>query len=139
GYNFSQINTAEIVSHLNRHLFRNTSNERYATMFFAVYDTERRRLSYTNAGHPPPIYISGSRVERLETGGMVVGLIDDVPFAQGTIEIDPGALLTAYSDGLIEPEDVHGVAFGTERLIEVVKHDQEALVQLTAVAMMRRA
>jgi sigma-B regulation protein RsbU (phosphoserine phosphatase) len=139
GYNFSQINTAEIVSHLNRHLFRNTSNERYATMFFAVYDTERRCLSYTNAGHPPPIYISGNRVERLETGGMVVGLFDDVPFAQGTIEIDPGALLTAYSDGLIEPENVYGEEFGTERLIEVAKHDLNASPQLIADAMMRAA
>jgi sigma-B regulation protein RsbU (phosphoserine phosphatase) len=139
GYNSSQINTAEIVSHLNRHLFRNTSNERYATMFFAVYDTERRCLSYTNAGHPPPIYISGNRVERLETGGMVVGLFDDVPFAQGTIEIDPGALLTAYSDGLIEPENVYGEEFGTERLIEVAKHDLNASPQLIADAMMRAA
>jgi sigma-B regulation protein RsbU (phosphoserine phosphatase) len=139
GYNSSQINTAEIVSHLNRHLFRNTSNERYATMFFAVYDTERRCLSYTNAGHPPPIYISGSRVERLETGGMVVGLFDDVPFAQGTIEIAPGALLTAYSDGLIEPENVYGEEFGTERLIEVAKHDLNASPQLIADAMMRAA
>jgi sigma-B regulation protein RsbU (phosphoserine phosphatase) len=139
GYNSSQINTAEIVSHLNRHLFRNTSNERYATMFFAVYDTERRCLSYTNAGHPPPIYISGSRVERLETGGMVVGLFDDVPFAQGTIEIDPGSLLTAYSDGLIEPENVYGEEFGTERLIEVAKHDLNASPQLIADAMMRAA
>src|ERR1019366_5638884 len=108
GKNDSQINTAEIVSHLNRHLYRNTSDERYATFFFAVYDTETRRLSYTNAGHLPPLYISGSRVERLETGGMVVGLFDDALYEQGTIEIDPGGLLIAYSDGLVEPENMYG-------------------------------
>jgi sigma-B regulation protein RsbU (phosphoserine phosphatase) len=137
GYNPSPLNTAEIVSHLNRHLFRNTSDERYATLFFGVYDTETHRLNYTNAGHPPPIHISGSRVARLETGGMVVGLFDDVPFAQGTIEIDPGGLLIAYSDGLIEPENVYGEEFGTERLIDVAKEDEDASPQLIAAALMR--
>ena len=139
GYSPLQLNTAEIVSHLNRHLYRNTSDERYATVFFAVYDTETRRLKYTNAGHLPPVYISGSRVERLETGGMVVGLFNDVPFAQGTIEIDPGGLLIAYSDGLIEPENVYGEEFGTERLIEVARHDQDASPHIIADAMMRAA
>ena len=52
----------------------------------------------------------------LETGGMVVGLFNDVPFEQGTVEIEPGALLIAYSDGLIEPENVYGEEFGTDRL-----------------------
>jgi sigma-B regulation protein RsbU (phosphoserine phosphatase) len=139
GYSPSQLNTAEIVAHLNRHLFRNTSDERYATLFFGVYDTQTRRLNYTNAGHPPPAYICGSRVERLETGGMVVGLFNDVPFAQGTIEIDPGGLLIAYSDGLIEPENVYGEEFGTERLIDVAKRNKGTSPQAIADALMRAA
>ena len=76
---------------MNRHLFRNSSEERYATFFLGVYDTQTRKLSYTNAGHLPPLYICGGRVRRLETGGMVVGLFNDVPFEQGTVEIEPGA------------------------------------------------
>ena len=139
GKNYSQINTAEIVSHLNRHLYRNSSDERYATFFLAVYDTETRRLSYTNAGHLPPLYISGSRVERLETGGMVVGLFNDVPFEQGTIEIEPGGLLIAYSDGLIEPENVYGEEFGAERLIEVAMRNRDASPHVIAEAMMQAA
>jgi len=135
----SQLHTDEIVSHLNRHLFRNTTDERYATFFFAVYDTETRRLSYTNAGHLPPLYISGGHVERLETGGMVVGLFNEVPFAQGTIDIDPGGLLIAYSDGLIEPENVYGEEFGTDRLIEVAVENQNASPTVIAEAMMRAA
>jgi len=137
GYNPSPLNTAEIVSHLNRHLYRNTSDERYATLFFGVYDTQTRRLNYTNAGHPPPIHISGSRVARLETGGMVVGLFNDVPFAQGTIEINPGGVLIAYSDGLIEPENVYGEEFGTERLINLAKSNQDESPQAIADVLMR--
>ena len=139
GYQPSQLNTAEIVSHLNRHLFRNTSDERYATVFFGVYDTETRLLHYTNAGHLAPIYIAGGRVERLETGGMVVGLFSDVPFAQGTIEIEPGALLIAYSDGLIEPQNVYGEEFGTERMIQLVKRNQNESPQAIAAELMRAA
>ncbi|MBZ5697869.1 MAG: SpoIIE family protein phosphatase [Acidobacteriia bacterium] len=139
GKNYSQISTAEIVSHLNRHLYRNTTAERYATFFLAVYDTETRRLSYTNAGHLPPLYISGSRVERLETGGMVVGLFDDVPYEQGTIEIDPGGLLIAYSDGLVEPENVYGEEFGAARLIEVAMRNRDASSHDIADAMMHAA
>lgn len=134
-----ELNTAEIVSHLNRHLFRNTSDERYATLILGFYDTQTRRLNYTNGGHPPPIYICGGRVQRLETGGMVVGLFNDVPFEQGTIEIEPGGLLIAFSDGLIEPENVYGEEFGTERLIRVAKQNQNESPQAIADALMRAA
>jgi sigma-B regulation protein RsbU (phosphoserine phosphatase) len=121
------------------HLFRNTSNERYATFFFGVYDSETRQLHYTNAGHLPPVYISGGQVRRLETGGMVVGLFSDVPFQQGSVEIEHGALLVAYSDGLIEPENVYGEEFGTERLVEVAKNDRNESSHTIAEAMMHAA
>jgi phosphoserine phosphatase RsbU/P len=133
------IDTAEVIAHLNQHLYRNTSDERYATFFLAVYDVGKRRLAYTNAGHLPPLYISGSHVERLETGGMVVGLFNDVPFEQGIVEIDPGGLLIAYSDGLIEPDNVYGEEFGTQRLIEVAMRHRHDSPHLIAEAMMRAA
>jgi sigma-B regulation protein RsbU (phosphoserine phosphatase) len=139
GFSPSEIDTAKITSHLNRHLFRNTSDERYATFFFAVYDTETRRLKYTNAGHPPPIYLCGDHVALLETGGTVVGLFNDVPYEQGSIEIQPGGMLIAYSDGLVEPENKHGEEFGTERLIEVIKLHRQESSHLIADAMMRAA
>src|SRR5580704_8242748 len=139
GIHLDQIDTAEIVSHLNLHLFRNTSDERYATVFFGVYDTVTRQLHYTNAGHLPPIYISGGKVRRLETGGMVVGLFNDVPFEQGSVEIEHGGILVAYSDGLIEPENVYGEEFGTTRLIDVATRNKDASSHAIAEAMMHAA
>jgi sigma-B regulation protein RsbU (phosphoserine phosphatase) len=139
GIHHEQIDTAEIVSHLNLHLFRNTSDERYATVFFGVYDAETRQLHYTNAGHLPPIYICGGKVRRLETGGMVVGLFNDVPFEQGSVEIEHGGMLVAYSDGLIEPENVYGEEFGTTRLIDVATRNKDASSHAIAEAMMRAA
>jgi phosphoserine phosphatase RsbU/P len=139
GTHHEQIDTAEIVSHLNLHLFRNTSDERYATCFFGVYDAETRQLHYTNAGHLPPVYVSGDKVRRLETGGMVVGLFNDVPFEQGAVEIEHGGMLVAYSDGLIEPENVYGEEFGTTRLIDVATRNENTSARSIAEAMMRAA
>jgi phosphoserine phosphatase RsbU/P len=135
----ADISTAEIMSHLNRHLFRNSSDERYATFFFCVYDTQSRQLIYTNAGHPPPVYIHGDCIVKLETGGMAVGLFDDVPFEQGVVSIEPGGLLMAYSDGLIEPENVYGEEFGTQRLINIALHAGQSSSHAIAEAMMHAA
>jgi sigma-B regulation protein RsbU (phosphoserine phosphatase) len=139
GIPHEQIDTAEIVSHLNLHLFRNTSDERYATCFFGVYDAETRQLHYTNAGHLPPVYICSGKARRLETGGMVVGLFNDVPFQQGAVEIEHGGILVAYSDGLIEPENVYGEEFGTTRLIDVATRNKDASSHAIAEAMMHAA
>ena len=118
--------TAEMVARLNRHLYLNTSDDRYATLFYAVYDSAAHTLSYTNAGHLPPLYIVGERVSKLEEGGMVIGLFDDCTFGQGTVEVEPGSLLLAYSDGITEPENVYGEEFGVGRVIELVKRHREA-------------
>jgi sigma-B regulation protein RsbU (phosphoserine phosphatase) len=139
GAHHEEIDTAEIISHLNLHLFRNTSDERYATVFFGVYDTETRQLHYTNAGHLPPVYVCGEKVRRLETGGMVVGLFNDVPFQQGAVEIEHGGMLVAYSDGLIEPENVYGEEFGTTRLVDIAIRNKDASSHVIAESMMRGA
>ena len=139
GAHREDIDTAEIVAHLNLHLFRNTSSERYATFFFGVYDSETRQLHYTNAGHLPPIYLCGSNVRLLETGGMVVGLFNDVPFQQGAVEIAHGGMLVAYSDGLIEPENVYGEEFGAERLTAVAQRNRDSSSHVIAEAMMHAA
>ncbi len=117
--------TAELVTRLNRHLFLNTSDDRYATLFYAVYDSATRLLHYTNAGHLPPLLVAGERVQKLEEGGMVVGLFDDCVYDQGCVTVEPGSLLVAFSDGITEPENVYGEQFGARRLAaEVVRHRQ---------------
>ncbi len=70
---------------------------------------------------------------------MVVGLFSDVPFQQGAIEIEHGGMLVAYSDGLIEPENVYGEEYGTERLIDVASSNRENSPHVIAEAMMLAA
>ena len=114
--------TAEVVSRVNQHLFNNTSDDRYATLFYAVYDSSEKTLTYTNAGHLPPFFLTDGRVESLDQGGTVVGLFDDARYAECTRKVASGSLLVAFSDGLTEPESVYGEEFGIERLkSEVVR------------------
>jgi phosphoserine phosphatase RsbU/P len=112
--------TSQVVEILNRHLFLNTSDDRYATLFYAEYDAPSRTLRYTNAGHCAPFFVSGTNVKKLDEGGTVVGLFDHADYQQGTVQADPGALLVAFSDGLLEPENVYGEEFGAARLVAEV-------------------
>jgi sigma-B regulation protein RsbU (phosphoserine phosphatase) len=120
--------TAKVVERLNLHLVRSTADDRFATLFFAIYDSATHVLRYTNAGHLPPLCFTGDKVKKLEEGGTVIGIFEDCEYEQGSITIAPGSLLLAYTDGLVEPENVYGEEFGHKRVIEeVLRHRQARL------------
>ena len=109
-----------ILSLLNRHLYRSTQPEKYATLFLAHYDAGTAQLTYSNAGHLPPLVLGrDGRIRRLDCGGTVVGLMDGMRYEEDRFTMQPGDLLVAYSDGITEPENDFG-EFGEERLMEVV-------------------
>jgi sigma-B regulation protein RsbU (phosphoserine phosphatase) len=111
---------AQMLWLLNRHLFQSTQPEKYATLFLGFYDDVKHRLTYSNAGHLPPIILSRSgSVRRLETGGTVVGLFPDRDYEEETVELYPGDIFIAFSDGMTEPENEFG-EFGEARLIETI-------------------
>ncbi|HEX4007409.1 MAG TPA: SpoIIE family protein phosphatase [Acidobacteriaceae bacterium] len=112
---------ARILALLNRHLYRSTQPEKYATLFLSHYDGLTRRLVYSNGGHLPPLLLrADDTVTRLDRGGCVVGLLDDLHWEQGIEHFAPGDILIAYSDGITEPENDFG-EFGEERLVEIVR------------------
>jgi sigma-B regulation protein RsbU (phosphoserine phosphatase) len=117
----TQLSTARVVDRLNRQIYANTPLEKYVTFFFAVYDARTRNLSYTNAGHLPPVLFRDGKVERLRTGGTVVGLFPSVTYEGGEIRLEPNDLLLAYTDGITEPENTYGEEFGEHRLLEVAR------------------
>ncbi len=123
---------ATLVERLNNHLFKNTSDDRYATFFYAVYDTESRMLTYTNAGHLAPFFVNDAGVQQLDDGGTVVGLFEDPPYTQGSLKVAPGSVLVAFSDGLTEAENVYGEEFGMQRLKEEVMRQRSASPQRLA-------
>jgi sigma-B regulation protein RsbU (phosphoserine phosphatase) len=111
----------KVLSMLNRHLYRTTQPEKYATLFLAHYNSNTRKLLYSNAGQLPPFVLcANGTVRRLDRGGSVIGLLNNLEYEEGTVTLDPGDILIAYSDGVTEPENEFG-EFGEERLIEMVK------------------
>ena len=110
-----------ILALLNRHLYRSTQPEKYATLFLAHYDARSARLTYSNAGQLPPLVLrpDGS-VRRLDCGGTVVGLLDGMEYEQETIQMRSGDIMVAYSDGVTEPENDFG-DFGEDRMMDVVR------------------
>lgn len=109
-----------ILSLLNRHLYRSTQPEKYATLFLAHYDARSAMMTYSNAGQLPPLVLGADGgIRRLEVGGTVVGLMDGMHYEEGRFRMQVGDIMVAYSDGVTEPENDFG-EFGEERLMEVV-------------------
>jgi phosphoserine phosphatase RsbU/P len=130
------LSTAELVARLNKHLVRNTGDDRFATFFIAVYDSATRNLRYTNAGHLPSFLICRDSALHLDKGGMVLGVLEDCSYEEGSVVVAPDSLLVGYSDGLVEPENVYGEEFGIRRLQQAAVHVQGAAPQIVAESLM---
>jgi sigma-B regulation protein RsbU (phosphoserine phosphatase) len=130
----AEFSPAGLVGLLNQQLYRSTPAEKYATLFLSNYDGRSRLLTYTNAGHLPPVLIGrDGSVRRLDCGGTVVGLFDGLSFEQSSIEMHDGDVFLAFSDGVTEPENDFG-EFGEERLISLVRdHRHEPLPRITGI------
>jgi sigma-B regulation protein RsbU (phosphoserine phosphatase) len=128
---------SRIMSLLNRHLFRSTQPEKYATLFLAHYNSATSVLTYSNAGQLPPFVLGrDGSVRRLEEGGTVVGLMDGMHFDEGRVMMAPGDIFIGYSDGVTEPENDFG-DFGEARLLEVVaRYRDEPLHAISAQVML---
>jgi phosphoserine phosphatase RsbU/P len=134
-----RLSTAELVARLNKHLVRNTGDDRFATFFIAVYDSATRSLRYTNAGHLPSFLVCHGASVHLDKGGMVLGVVDDYDYEEGFLTVGPDALLIGYSDGLVEPENVYGEEFGIRRLEETAVRLQGAAPLMVAESLMAAA
>jgi sigma-B regulation protein RsbU (phosphoserine phosphatase) len=119
------LSTARMVSDLNQQLHATTSPEKYATFCFALYDEESGTVSYTNAGHLPPILIRNGTATTLDVNGTVVGAFPFSKYDESRIQLNAGDLLLCYTDGITEPENEYGEMFGEERLIELVSKNAD--------------
>jgi sigma-B regulation protein RsbU (phosphoserine phosphatase) len=114
------LSTAVMVSRLNKLLYANTSPEKYATFYFALYDEMSQTLTYTNAGHLQPILLRKGVPELLEVTGTVVGAFPFSLYEERNIQLASGDVLVAYTDGMIEPENEYGEMFGEQRLTDLL-------------------
>jgi sigma-B regulation protein RsbU (phosphoserine phosphatase) len=105
---------------VNRQVYGSSLADRYATLFYGVFDSSTRTVRYVNAGHNPPMIIrrDGS-TEWLETGGAPVGMFADWMYEEASVRLNPGDLLLAYTDGVVEALNPEGEEWGVEGLRRV--------------------
>ena len=113
---------AEVVGRLNQFLHRSVEPGKFVTAFLGVLDGRSGRLVYCNAGHNEPLLVGADgAVTRLETGGLILGILEHSPYETGETVLEPGGRLVLYTDGVTEAANEADEQWGEERLIELLR------------------
>jgi serine phosphatase RsbU (regulator of sigma subunit) len=98
--------------------------ELFVTVFYGILDIETGELSYANGGHIPPVIIrQGGQIASVpHTGGMAIGVLSDLSYAEGRIVLQPNDTLFLYTDGISEAMDSEGHEFSDERLLSSLEN-----------------
>jgi phosphoserine phosphatase RsbU/P len=129
---------AEALGRINKTVCQNVPEGKYVTFVAARLDVASGRITYVNAGHNAPLLIrADGAIELLEEGGMVLGMFESVPYAEGIVELRSGDTLFIYSDGVTETFNPEGEEYGEDRLMSAVKRCRgvdAATIQKTILA-----
>jgi len=113
---------ADLVGRMNLYACSNSQNgRRFTTAFIGEYDPATHTLAYVNAGHNPPLLRRKSgAIEKLDQGGIPLGILESAPYAEGSAVLQSGDWLVIFTDGLVEAENARGEEYGEQRLLFVV-------------------
>lgn len=134
------LESARLIARLNVQICRHSPGSRFITFFYGLYDPKDGSLEYVNAGHLPPMLRRASGViDRLDGGGMALGMFDHATYETGHVTINPGETLVLYTDGITEAENRSGRAFEDSGLEAIVvarasEAEPEALARAIIVA-----
>jgi sigma-B regulation protein RsbU (phosphoserine phosphatase) len=114
-----------VLAGLNKSFPMEEHNNKYLTVWYGVYKTSTRELTYAKGGHPPPLLLTTAQgdppsVKRLDSSGLVVGGFPDVSFEVGRVNATPGCYLYVFSDGVYEVRKPDGTEMGLDELERVV-------------------
>jgi len=114
-----KVSLEEFVQRLNLLVYQSTDKKNFVTLFAAEINTSARRLTYVNAGHPPPLLFSDNEILPLEKGTIPLGLYPVLPnLVKHSEDFIPGSCFVSYTDGLTEQTNLQGEQYGEERLRE---------------------
>lgn len=110
---------ARAVANTNAFICEITGAEQFATMVYAEYTQSTRELTYTNAGHNQPMLVrADGSYERLDCGGLVLGVLPSAAYEVATITLEPGDTILFFTDGLSDLESPVGQDYGEDRALE---------------------
>lgn len=118
---FAGDDLAALVQAVNQQAYTSSLADRYATLFYGVFDETKRVLRYVNAGHTPPVILrhDGS-VEWLESSGAPVGMFPHSIYEEKAVELEVGDLVIAFTDGVVEATNQNGDEWGAQGLLKAV-------------------
>jgi sigma-B regulation protein RsbU (phosphoserine phosphatase) len=118
----AQVALPELVANMNRYACSNSQGGlRFTTAFLAEYDAARRVFNYINAGHNAPILRrSNGLIERLDVGGLPIGIQSDARYESASVALAPGDWLIIFTDGLVEAENARQEEYGESRLLSSI-------------------
>jgi len=113
----------QLVDAMNKYACSNSqSGLRFTTAFLAEYDPQSRALTYINAGHNLPMLRRASgAIERLESGGLPLGILSEAAYEAGNVTLDSGDWLVVFTDGLVEAINHNDEEYGEQRAISVLQ------------------
>ena len=115
-----------LLQSVNRLFCQNTTEESYATMFFALYDDSSRKLRYANCGHIAPLLLrAGGSIQRLTSTTTVLGLFLDWESPIEEEQLHPGDLLVICTDGVTEALNRQGDEYGEARFAEIIRENRD--------------
>lgn len=117
---------ALVMQQLNHLFYHNVRMTSFVTLFLAHYDPATYRLTYSSAGHNPPLLLrprpnGKERLAWLDPTGAAIGLVEETDFATEAVTLSPGDLLFLYTDGVSEAINLQREEFGTERLAHILQ------------------
>lgn len=122
-----EMGPAEVCARVNRVLAGNLAAGNFVTFFYSVVDSRTGELTYSNAGHVPPVLVrADGTLMRLESGGALLGVFKHWRFEQAKIRLEKGDRLVLFTDGITELKDASEDEFGEERLEQFVVRNRTA-------------
>ncbi len=115
-----------VPAQANRQLMESMSgSSKFVTFFYGALDPEARRLSYTNAGHNPPLVVrADGAIEELDAGGLLLGVFPIAEYDEGTVDLLPGDLCVLFTDGVTEAENKARDLYSDERLQALLRRER---------------
>ncbi len=117
------LSLSELTGRVNDLMTQNTTQGRFVTFFWGILEPETGRFTYVNAGHNPPMLCrKDGAVERLEEGGLILGVMRTRnPYQEGSVTIGKGDTVCLFTDGVSEAMNPGGVEFGEGRIDEILR------------------
>ncbi len=113
---------AETLVHVNKLLVSTARTDLFVTVFYAIWDPQTGKLSYASGGHNPALLIhdQGAAISELRCDGIALGVLPDIELEEREIQMQPGDVLVAYTDGVNEAMQADYTEWGMDRFKETL-------------------